>query len=608
MLYAGGGFQAGGASGPENIGSWNGSQWQRLPTPNGSDISQTLFALAVYDDGGGPGLFVGGDFSVPGLSAFDLARWRGNQWASLGSIGVSSGIYSLASFDSGTGAELYIGTEGAFAPPYFNHIRKWHGPSNTLTTLGTGADRVVRAMCQHHEGATHTLYMGGDFLRTNGALSRRIATWNGTQFSALAGGVGQGQGDANVRDFVTFDDGSGSGPAMYAAGRFDAINGVAARNVARWDGREWSPLGAGLPCYYSPGVRALALYDSGAGFGPALYAGGPFIGAGGGTVQYVAKWDSMQRVWTNVSHAGGPNSSVSSLVVFNDGGGPALVVGGSFSNIAGVAAQRIARWNGLAWSPLGLGLGSGPAAMIVFDDGLPGGPKLFVAGSFTTAGGAPASRIAKWNGLAWSPLSSGLNGDAEALAVFDDGSGAALFVGGTFTSAGGVAVSNIAKWSGTAWSAIPGFNGSVEALTVVGDSRGVAPGLHAAGSFTTAGGAPANRIAGWNGTSWSALNSGLNATALALAVFDDGTGAALYVGGSFSTANGQPAVGIARWQCSAPMLGDINGDGVVNITDILAVIAAWGSCAPPPSLCPADVTGDGTVNILEVLFVVAHWG
>jgi hypothetical protein len=51
--------------------------------------------------------------------------------------------------------------------------------------------------------------------------------------------------------------------------------------------------------------------------------------------------------------------------------------------------------------------------------------------------------------------------------------------------------------------------------------------------------------------------------------------------------------------------GDVNGDGVVNITDLLAVIAAWGPCQ---GLCPADVTGDGSVNIGDLLFVIAHWG
>jgi hypothetical protein len=57
-----------------------------------------------------------------------------------------------------------------------------------------------------------------------------------------------------------------------------------------------------------------------------------------------------------------------------------------------------------------------------------------------------------------------------------------------------------------------------------------------------------------------------------------------------------------------PVSGDVTGDGVVNIADLLAVIGAWGPCAPS---CPADVApsaGDGVVNVQDLLFVIASWG
>ena len=68
--------------------------------------------------------------------------------------------------------------------------------------------------------------------------------------------------------------------------------------------------------------------------------------------------------------------------------------------------------------------------MVAFDDG--SGPALYAGGSFTTAGGASASYIAKWNGTSWSAWlpGSGMNGPVQALAVFDDGSGPALYAGG----------------------------------------------------------------------------------------------------------------------------------------------------------------------------------
>src|SRR5262249_29105133 len=60
-------------------------------------------------------------------------------------------------------------------------------------------------------------------------------------------------------------------------------------------------------------------------------------------------------------------------------------------------------------------------AMTVFNGG--DGPVLYVGGNFGTAGGAPASRVAKWNGTAWSNLGSGVNSTVYAMCTFNDGTG-----------------------------------------------------------------------------------------------------------------------------------------------------------------------------------------
>jgi hypothetical protein len=75
------------------------------------------------------------------------------------------------------------------------------------------------------------------------------------------------------------------------------------------------------------------------------------------------------------------------------------------------------------------------------------------------------------------------------------------------------------------------MNGSVAALAVLGTN------LFASGSFTAAGGSPANRMAQWDGSVWSALGSGLNNNANANALVASGN--ALYVGGSFTVAGGK---------------------------------------------------------------------
>jgi hypothetical protein len=49
--------------------------------------------------------------------------------------------------------------------------------------------------------------------------------------------------------------------------------------------------------------------------------------------------------------------------------------------------------------------------------------------------------------------------------------------------------------------------------------------------------------------------------------------------------------------------GDVDGNGVVNTADILAVIGAWGYC----DTCMEDLDGDGIVGVSDVLLVIGSW-
>lgn len=48
---------------------------------------------------------------------------------------------------------------------------------------------------------------------------------------------------------------------------------------------------------------------------------------------------------------------------------------------------------------------------------------------------------------------------------------------------------------------------------------------------------------------------------------------------------------------------DVDFDGTVDVTDLLAVINAWGTC----SGCSADINCDGLVNVTDLLEVIAEW-
>ena len=51
-------------------------------------------------------------------------------------------------------------------------------------------------------------------------------------------------------------------------------------------------------------------------------------------------------------------------------------------------------------------------------------------------------------------------------------------------------------------------------------------------------------------------------------------------------------------------LGDVDGNGSVDISDLLAVISDWGPCQG----CQADLDADGQVGVEDLLRVLADWG
>ncbi len=60
---------------------------------------------------------------------------------------------------------------------------------------------------------------------------------------------------------------------------------------------------------------------------------------------------------------------------------------------------------------------------------------------------------------------------------------------------------------------------------------------------------------------------------------------------------------VRRFTFNGPVAGDVNGDCVVGIADLLILLGAWGPCAD----CPADLDGSGAVGITDLLLLLAAW-
>lgn len=454
-LVAGGFVFVAGGVPADYIAKWDGDAWSHLEGPGGSGIDYAVRTLCVFDDGGGDDLIVGGSHrSADGQKANQIAAWDGTSWSALSSEtgnGVNSIVNAFAVFDDGSGPALFVG--GFFrdaGDQTVNKIGRWNGDGWASLTgpSGTGTRLPVLAMAVHDDGSGSALYVGGVLGSAGGLDVDHIARWDGSVWSVPNGPSG-GAMDDNVLALVVFDD--GGGPRLYAGGKFESVDGNTVNHVAAWDGVDWlvltGPGAAGTDNY----VRAMKVFDDGSG--PALYIGGDFLTAGGVSVNHVARWDGTPWSALSGSTGTGVGGPVYALEVFDDGGGPALYVGGVFDSAGDVAANSVARWDGSEWSTVdgssGNGVSSGGVfAMHAYDDGY--GDALYLGGWFQQAGGVPAENLARWDGETYTPVADengiGIDDQVEVLISYDDGTGRSLFVGGWLHSAGGEASSKIAEW------------------------------------------------------------------------------------------------------------------------------------------------------------------
>lgn len=239
---------------------------------------------------------------------------------------------------------------------------------------------------------------------------------------------------------------------------------------------------------------------------------------------------------------------------------------------------------------------NGPVQSLVVHNG-----EVFAGGAFTEIGGVIARRIAKWNGSSWVEIGGGVSGSiytttgsgsVETIAFDSEGK---MHIGGTFRQMGsGVTVRNgnsYGIWDGANWVAgtpvtssenqvpfheIEFFNGVVFArISGIGEAGGTVRGLFngnwippgssspssptrmlvrsdglyvLGGRFLSGNGADLRYIFRWNGTSWSGLGTGLNDVADSMFSYDG----KLYVAGSkLQSAGGVAVQGVASWNGSA---------------------------------------------------------
>lgn len=268
--------------------------------------------------------------------------------------------------------------------------------------------------------------------------------------------------------------------------------------------------------------------------GTTLYVGGTFtyVGPANGTGTAIDL--STGEIPAGVSPLKITGGSVNAVAPDGSGG---WYIGGTFTQIGGVARNRIARLNSdgslHSWNPDS----SSDIYSIVVS-----GTTVYVGGTFTNIGGQTRNRIAALdatvntlNATSWNPNS---NNTVRTLAI----SGTTIYAGGEFTTIGGqtrnrIAAINTSTGLATTWN--PDANNAVYTLAISGNT------VYAGGTFNGIGGQVRNYIAALdttidanNATPWNPNASG---QVYALAI----SGTRVYAGGTYTSIGGQSRSNLA---------------------------------------------------------------
>lgn len=144
----------------------------------------------------------------------------------------------------------------------------------------------------------------------------------------------------NIYDIIEYDG------KIIACGEFDRVGGEAIQGIMQWDGNTWTGLGTGLSGNIQGTAPVLFPHQLMVHDGD-LYVAGNFRNAGGVEVNGITKWDGTE--WTNLG--AGFDNTVYSMIVLNG----ELIVGGSFTESDGTSLNRIAKWDGTSWAALDFG-------------------------------------------------------------------------------------------------------------------------------------------------------------------------------------------------------------------------------------------------------------
>jgi hypothetical protein len=432
-IYVGGGFTNVGGVNARAFAKWDGFSWTTWPTTDGVfqyPLNDTANRMLVKDGS----LYIGGNFNQAGdVIANHVVRYDGSNFYPLGAKpanGFATPPINVSCIGQAADGIYVGGLFTAAGKTLLNRIARWDGSNwNDVgggTIGGTGSANRVLAIA----GLGSDVYVGGTFTGVGGYSVANIAHWDGANWWNMGYGFDSSVGALAV-----------TASAVYAGGSFTNVTDsftFTVNHIAMWDGFNWYSLGSG--------VNANATINAIAVSGNNVYVGGTFTNASGVTANRIAMWDGGTWNSLGTGSANGVSGTVLAIAV----NGNNVYVGGTFTNAGTTVVRGIARWDGANWFGLGSGATNGTSTAEVRALAFGSDGKLYCSGRFTNMSGVNASSIARWDGTNWTALGSGFYADSAVVR----GTGLAIrgndvYAVGTFDGAGLADSSGIARWNET---------------------------------------------------------------------------------------------------------------------------------------------------------------
>jgi len=445
-----------------------------------------------------------------------ISYWDGAGWVDLGDMPLPSRLQDLCVLDG----ELHLASfmdyiyirepvrvEAKYTTSGYGSVRKW-------TDIGwepvAGSEEFEINCLLPREGA---LILGGGLLRSGGDFAYGVARCvAGEPATPLVEGGWGPLPVGSVNQIAVGDEG------LAVGGSFISVGGIEAMSVALRSGGAWEPRGLSpqtqfhescalgwhqdqLYCNVCTGIGTFEIARWVGGWEYAsFYLVYPYVPL---IPDEILEWndrllvlDSFQGVivWIKNFWSWGPFpdpddvfdetiaqagcSQIWTMNVWQD----KLVAAGSFTEIDGTPALRVACYDGETWSALGDGLDGWIGTVLDWNG------TLVVAGEAALPGETPYGRVFAWDGAEWTQLGGVGDDDVRCLAVHEG----QLYAGGRFTEIDGQPANHVARWDGAVWQPLDGgVDGPVFAMASY-DGK-----LWVQGNFGLADGRPAVNLCSW---------------------------------------------------------------------------------------------------------------